>query len=116
MLPFVVSTYKVQEYLLEDGSSPYGDWFMNLDAMAAAKINTVKLKLEQGKHSNVKWFRGIGEYKLDWGPGYRVYIGKDGDALILLLCGGTKKRQSHDIEKAIEYWQDYKRRKRESKN
>jgi putative addiction module killer protein len=46
--------------------------------------------------------------KLDWGPGYRVYIGRDGDKLILLLCGGTKKRQSKDIEQALELWQEYK--------
>lgn len=115
MLPFVSSRYNVQEYLSKDGDSPYADWFMDLDSVAAAKISAVRAKLEQGKHSNVKWFRGIGEYILDWGPGYRVYMGKDGDTLILLLCGGTKKRQSKDIEMAIGYWQDYKARKRQKK-
>ena len=108
--------YKVQEYLLEDGRSPYEEWFMGLDAIAAAKITTLKLKLEQGNLSNVRWFDGIGEYRLDWGPGYRVYIGRDGDRLILLLCGGTKKRQSNDIAKAIGYWQEYKARKRRNKH
>lgn len=103
--------YKVEEYLREDGTSPYEEWFMKLDTVAAVKITTVKLKMEQGNLSNVEWFRGIGEYKLDWGPGYRVYIGRDGDKLILLLCGGTKKRQSKDIERAIELWQEYKNRK-----
>ncbi len=104
-------SYKVEEYLREDGTSPYEEWFMSLDSVAAAKITTVKLKMEQGNLSNVEWFRGIGEYKLDWGPGYRVYIGRDGDTLILLLCGGTKKRQSKDIEQALELWQEYKNRK-----
>ncbi len=104
-------SYKVEEYLREDGTSPYEEWFMGLDCVAAAKITTVKLKMEQGNLSNVEWFRGIGEYKLDWGPGYRVYIGRDGDKLILLLCGGTKKRQSKDIEQALKLWQEYKNRK-----
>ena len=61
-------SYKVEEYLREDGTSPYEVWFMSLGSVAAAKITTVKLKMEKGNLSNVEWFRGIGEYKLDWGP------------------------------------------------
>jgi putative addiction module killer protein len=103
--------YKVEEYLCEDGTSPYEEWFMRLDAIAAAKITTVKLKMEQGNLSNVKWFRGIGEYRLDWGPGYRVYVGRDGKRLIILLCGGTKKGQQKDIERAAMLWAEYNKRK-----
>ena len=84
---------------------------MALDTVAAAKITVVKLKLEQGNLSNVKWFRGIGEYRLDWGPGYRVYIGRDGDRLIILLGGGTKKGQQKDIERAVAMWKEYTERK-----
>jgi len=51
--------------------------------------------------------------KIDFGPGYRIYFGKDGDSLVILLIGGTKKRQSHDISLAINYWQDYKERKKQ---
>ena len=108
-------SYKVEEYLREDGASPYEDWFMGLDTMAAAKITTVKLKLEQGNLSNVKWFRGIGEYRLDWGPGYRVYIGKDGERLIILLGGGTKKGQQKDVERAVAMWKEYIERKSQRK-
>ncbi len=107
--------YKVEEYLREDGTSPYGEWFMGLDTTAAAKITTVNLKLEQGNLSNVKWFRGIGEYRLDWGPGYRVYIGRDGERLIILLGGGTKKGQSKDIERAVAMWKEYIKRKAQRK-
>jgi putative addiction module killer protein len=82
---------QVAEYLREDGTSPYEEWFMGLDTVAAAKITIVKLKLEQGNLSNVKWFRGIGEYRLDWGPGYRVYIGRDGDKLIICLEVGPRR-------------------------
>jgi len=103
--------YSVEEYLREDGTSPYEEWFMGLDTIAAAKIAIVKLKMEQGNLSNVKWFRGIGEYRLDWGPGYRVYIGKDGDRLIILLGGGTKRGQKKDIATAEAMWKEYKERK-----
>ena len=108
-------SYKVQEYLREDGTSPYEEWFLSLDTTAAAKITVVKLKLEQGNTSNVDWIRGIGEYKLDWGPGYRVYIGRDGDKLIILLGGGTKKGQQRDIDAALALWQKYKKRKEKKK-
>ncbi|HCC53843.1 MAG TPA: addiction module protein [Desulfobulbaceae bacterium] len=104
-------SYKVVEYLREDGTSPYEEWFMGLDTVAAAKITTVKLKMEQGNLSKVKWFRGIGEYRLDWGPDYRVYIGRDGERLIILLGGGTKKGQQKDIDRAETIWEDYKKRK-----
>jgi putative addiction module killer protein len=108
-------SYKVEEYLREDGTSPYEEWFMGLDTNAAAKITVVKLKMEQGNLSNVKWFGGIGEYRLDWGPGYRVYVGKDGDRLIILLGGGTKRGQQKDIEKAESIWKEYKERKTSQK-
>ena len=108
-------SYKVEEYLREDGTSPYEEWFMGLDSVSAAKITTVKLKMEQGNLSNVKWFRGIGEYRLDWGPGYRVYFGRDGERLIILLGGGTKKRQQKDIDRAEAIWEEYKERKAKQK-
>lgn len=108
-------SFRVEEYLREDGTSPYEEWFMGLDTVVAAKITIVKLKMEQGNLSNVKWFAGIGEYRLDWGPGYRVYIGKDGDKLIILLGGGTKKGQRKDIARAETIWKDYKERKASQK-
>ena len=64
-----------------------------------------------GQFSNVQWLRGIGEYKIDWGPGLRIYLAKDGLKLILLIGGGTKKRQQKDIDQALVLWDDYKRRK-----
>ena len=103
--------YRVVELLLEDGSSPYADWFATLDPVAAAKITVAKVRIEQGNLSNVEWFRGIGEYKIDWGPGYRVYLAKDGMTIIVLLGGGTKKRQQKDIDRAVKLLESYKRRK-----
>jgi len=83
----------VEEYLREDGSNPYKRWFDSLDARAAAKVSTAKLRLEMGNTSSIKWFSGLGEVVIDWGPGYRVYLARDGDALIVLFGGGTKRGQ-----------------------
>lgn len=69
-------------------------------------------RLEQGNTSNVKTVGdGVMEYRIDWGPGYRVYFGRDGEAMVILLTGGTKQRQQRDIETAKEFWADYKRRR-----
>jgi len=108
-----MSIIKVQEYLQEDGSSPYQEWFNSLDTQAAAKVTVAKSRLELGNTSNVKWFDGIGEYKIDWGPGYRIYLAQDGKQLIVLFGGGTKKNQQSDINRARELYQEYKRRKKE---
>jgi len=56
---------------------------------------------------------GVFEYKIEFGPGYRIYFGKDGERLVILIGGGTKKRQQPDIKAAKECWADYKRRKKE---
>jgi len=108
-----MSIIKVQEYLKEDGSSPYQEWFNSLDTQAAAKVTVAKSRLELGNTSNVKWFDGIGEYKIDWGSGYRIYLAQDGKQLIVLFGGGTKKNQQSDINRAKELYQEYKRRKKE---
>ncbi len=69
--------------------------------------------MENGNFSNVKSVgQGVHEYKLDFGPGYRIYFGRDGDKIVVLLGGGTKKRQSRDIQTAQTLWQEYKQRKK----
>jgi putative addiction module killer protein len=110
VLPIDVRELRV--YLSADGRSPFAGWFDVLDASAAAKVTVALSRLEQGNFSNVKGVgEGVLEYRLDWGPGYRVYFGQDGAALVVLLIGGTKRRQSRDIETAKALWRDYKRRK-----
>ena len=103
----------VREYLDPKGRSPYAAWFNRLNPQAAAKVATALTRLAGGNFSNVKGVgSGMFEYKIDFGPGYRIYLGKDGDRLVILLGGGTKKRQQHDIAIALANWQDYKRRKK----
>lgn len=101
----------VVEYVREDGSSPYRKWFDDLHAQAAAKVAAAILRLELGNVSRVKWIGAIGEYRIDWGPGYRIYLANDGDKLIVLLGRGTKQRQQADIERAKAMWAEYKMRK-----
>lgn len=106
-----MSDLTVVEYVREDGSNPYRIWFDRLHAQAAAKVATAVIRLELGNTSRVKWIGTIGEYRIDWGPGYRVYLGRDGEALIVLLGGGTKQRQQADIDRAKALWVEYKARK-----
>jgi len=102
---------QMNEYIHTDGTSPYGKWFNNLDAQAAAKVSVAVARLELGNTSNVKWFDGMGEYRIHWGPGYRIYLAQDGKNLIILFGGGTKKTQRKDIDKAKELLAEYKQRK-----
>ena len=73
---------------------------------------TAKLRLELGNTSSVKWYAGIGEYVIDWGPGYRIYLARDGEALVILFGGGTKRRQQNDIDQAKALNAEYKDRKK----
>ena len=64
-----------------------------------------------GNTSALKWIGAIGEYRIDWGPGYRIYLAKQSVSVLILLGGGTKRRQQFDIERAKELWAEYKSRK-----
>ena len=106
----------IREYIDAEGRSPYARWFNRLNAPAAAKVATALVRMEQGNFSTTKGIgAGILECRIDFGPGYRIYFGRDGDALVILLGGGTKKQQQKDIESAKELWKEYKRRKRQER-
>ena len=105
----------VEEYIKEDGSSPYEKWFNSLNTQASIKVITAKTKMALGNISNIKWFDGIGEYKINWGPGYRIYLMLYGKKLIILFGGGTKKTQQADIKKAKKLCSEFKIRKMEAK-
>lgn len=103
---------QVVEYLEQDGSSPFAKWFSRLDPVAGAKVTTALYRMEQGNLSNVKPVgQGVAEYRIDFGPGYRIYLGQDGPVLIILIGGGAKKGQNADIQLARQRWREYKTRK-----
>ncbi|MGD1069746.1 MAG: type II toxin-antitoxin system RelE/ParE family toxin [Bryobacteraceae bacterium] len=97
--------------MIELRPRPIAEW---LDAQAAAKVTIALARMEQGNFSQVKGVgSGVFECRIDFGPGYRIYFGKDGDTLVILIGGGTKKRQQQDIAAAQECWVAYKRRKKQ---
>jgi putative addiction module killer protein len=103
---------KLVIYVTEAGKAPFDDWFDKLDTIAALKVRTALARIETGNLGDVKPVgQGVSERRITFGQGYRVYFGQDGDKLVILLCGGTKKRQSKDIEQAKTFWDDYKSRK-----
>lgn len=102
----------VRYYQTADGRSPFSEWFASLNPPARAKVATAITRLQQGNLSQIKGVgSGVLEYRIDFGPGYRVYFGRDRDVVVVLSMGGTKTRQQRDIDKAIALWFDYKRRK-----
>lgn len=99
-------------YVTEERKAPFDKWFNKLDTAAALKVRTALARIETGNLGDVKPIgQGVSERRIPFGPGYRVYFGQDGNKLVILLCGGTKKRQSQDIEQAKAFWDDYKSRK-----
>jgi putative addiction module killer protein len=102
----------IKKYMRADQSVPFQQWYAQLDRRAMAKVSTAIFRLQKGNLSRVKWFAGIGEYVIDWGPGYRIYLAQDGDTVILLFGGGTKQRQQIDITRAKRMHEEYKLRKR----
>lgn len=104
---------RVEQYIREDGSSPFKEWFDELDSQAAAKVTTAVYRLQLGNMSSVKWLGAIAEYRINWGPGIRIYLIQDGKDLIILFGGGTKRRQQSDINRALSMCEEYKSRKKQ---
>lgn len=104
---------RVLEYVDARGRSPYRDWFESLDTAAADKVATAAYRLADGNFSNVKSVgAGVLEKRIDFGPGYRIYFGKQGDQLVILLGGSAKARQSDAISIARARWWEYRSRQR----
>jgi putative addiction module killer protein len=103
--------HEVRHYVNDEGKDVFLEWLKRLrDPMA--KIQVVKRvnRLEQGNFGDYKFCRdGVWELRIDVGAGYRVYYAQSGSQIILLLCGGDKRTQAADIERAVKYWQDWQR-------
>ena len=106
--------FEIREFVDARGRCPFARWVRRLDRHAAARVATTIYRMELGNLSNAKGVGGgVFEYRIDFGPGYRIYFARDGDAVIVLLGGGTKVRQQRDIEAAVTSWREYRRRKRQ---
>ena len=103
---------RVEEFITEQDVSPFRRWFDGLDHQAAAWATIAIDRLGEGNTSNAKALgEGVSELRINHGPGYRVYFGWDGKVLVILLGGGTKKRQQNDIQAAQRHWRSYRARK-----
>lgn len=106
--------FEIRRYRSAAGGEPFTEWLTGLrDRTARARILARLERLEAGNFGDVKSLRdGVNEMRIDWGPGYRVYFGRDGQTVVILLCGGDKRRQDADIRKAVELWQEYVNRRK----
>ncbi|HJQ58029.1 MAG TPA: type II toxin-antitoxin system RelE/ParE family toxin [Vineibacter sp.] len=104
---------ELRYYEDDRGERPFEAWFDDIDDPARVKVAVGLKRMALGNLSNVKSVgAGVLEFRIDFGPGYRIYFGRDGTSAIILLAGGTKKRQQRDIARAHALWADYKRRRR----
>lgn len=103
---------EIREYIDASGRNQFAKWFDRLNAQAAIKVRTALARIEAGNLASIKSVgSGVQECRINFGPGYRIYLGREGDRVVILLAGGTKKRQSNDIKQAQALWQEYKARK-----
>ena len=105
-------TRKAQFFKEDDGSEPVKDWIAELKRkgrlVEQAKINARINRAAQGNFGEHRFLAGgLGELKVDYGPGYRVYFGLDGEKFVILLSAGTKQNQQEDIEVAKKRWEKY---------
>jgi putative addiction module killer protein len=108
---------EVREYQDRDDHSPFREWFDRLNAEAARKVTSALYRVGVGNFSNVKGVgSGVYECRIDFGPGYRIYFGKDGAHIVILLEGGTKQRQQNDIKLPVARWEDFKRTKKQQRS
>jgi putative addiction module killer protein len=101
-------SFEIREYIA-DGRSPFAEWLDDLDEVTAARVEKYILRLEHGNFGVAKALQeGVFEVRMDFGPGYRVYFAREGRTIIILLGGGSKRRQDADIAAAVERWKRYK--------
>jgi putative addiction module killer protein len=103
---------EIRHYVSRAGIDIFDGWLSALaDRRAQAKITSRINRLAAGNFGDCKPLRhGVCDLRIDWGPGYRIYYAMIGKVCVLLLCGGDKRKQSADIGRAIEYFNDYKAR------
>jgi putative addiction module killer protein len=106
----------VREYLTADRRSPFREWLGLLTRAVRARIQARVLRFELGNLGDHKGVGGgVWEARVMFGPGYRIYFGKDGDSVIMLLVGGDKGSQAKDIARAQDFWSDFLEAKRHGK-
>lgn len=100
--------FHILVYHDEQGRAPFASWLGRLNDPTRARVLMRLDIVERGSLGKTRSLGGgVQEMKIDYGPGYRLYFGRDGEAIVILLCGGDKRSQRRDIELAKQYWKDY---------
>ena len=108
-----MSMVRVVHYITPDGKDYFDEWLLRQNSQVRARVQTRIDRVEMGNFGDHRELgRGVSELRIDFGPGYRVYYGRDGDALVVLMGGGTKRRQARDIRNAQALWNEYQQEKR----
>jgi putative addiction module killer protein len=103
---------KLVIYQTKDNKEPFNDWLFNLDNSVRGRVFARFRRIEEGNYGDHKRFSGLLELRFDFGKGYRIYCGEDGDTLVILLTARDKDTQHKDISKAVHYWEDYNEKKK----
>jgi len=100
---------EIRIFRLKDGRVPFDLWINQLkDRRAKAKILVRLDRITAGNFGDVKSVGGgVSELRIKEGKGYRVYFGREGNRVVILLCGGDKSTQQSDIKQAMEFWREY---------
>ena len=107
---------EIRAYTTATGQQPFRAWYDKLHRPAKERVTRALVQIANGNLSNTKLVgSGVLEFRIDFGPGYRVYFGRDGQQIVVLLAGGDKRRQQRDIDAAITWWAEYKSTKREDR-
>ena len=106
--------FEIRRYRTAAGDEPFTEWLGALtDRQAVARVLVRLERLELGNAGDAHYLRdGVSELRIDWGPGYRIYFGREQGSIVVLLCGGDKRRQAADVERAVRLWHEYGNRRK----
>ena len=106
---------RIIQYVARDGKDHFGEWLRGQPSLVRTRVQARLNRIRMGNFGDHTGLgQGVSELRIHSGPGYRVYYGRDGDDLVVLLAGGTKRRQAADIARAQSLWQEYKQEKRDA--
>ncbi len=113
----MMDSIEIEIYALPSGKEPYIEWESRLNRDMQAVVSARLARIRGGNFGDSKSIcNGIYELRIKYGPGFRIYYGKRGKTVVILLCGGDKSTQKKDIKKAKEFWEDCLQGKARKKN
>ena len=110
-----MAVIRIVQYVSRDGKDRFGEWLRAQPSLVRTRVQARINRIRMGNFGDYRGLgQGISELRIHSGPGYRVYYGRDGNHLVILLAGGTKRRQAGDIARAQALWREYKQEKQDA--